>query len=388
MTKGLWPSRQAAISGIGETKYEWKSPVSVQENILNASRAAISDAGLEPSDIDGVAVEGTIVNHFISPDEVMAGLGSGDWGFLSSGGLGGAGTVGAMEQAALAIAGGAAQSVLCYFGVNWGGHASDIYDVHGEDPYKRDLEVPAGFYGQACYFGVKAQRYAAEYGLTEEQLGWVALAARAWAQKHEGALRREPLTMDDYLASRMISTPLKALDCSLINDGAAAFVMTSVDRAAASGKPVVTIAGSAFAHEGIANHSILTQGTTLSTSARDSAPRALERAGLSVSDVDLFEIYDCFTITLMIQMEDIGICPRGTAARFVEGGRIGPEGDTPINTHGGLLSHSYMVGINHVIEAVRQLRHDAGDRQVKDAEVALVAGYGSSGHATSILTNR
>lgn len=383
----VWPSYKCAVAGVGETPYEFKSERSVQANILDASRAAIEDAGLKTSDIDGIAIEGTIVSHFITPDEVMSGLNAGEWSFLSSGALGGAGTVGALEQAALAIEGGAATAVLCYFGVNWGGHASDIYDVHGHDPYKRDLEVPAGFYGQASYFGVKAQRYAAEHGLSEEQLGEVALAARHWAQKHPGALRREPMTMDDYFKSRMISTPLRVADCSLINDGAAAFVMTTADQAKSGPHAPVYIAGASMAHEQVANHSVLTQAQTLSTNARVSAPRALERSGLKVTDVDLFEIYDCFTITLLIQMEDIGICPRGTAARFVEGGRIGPEGDTPINTHGGLLSHSYMVGINHVVEAVRQLRHEAGDRQVQDAEVALVAGYGSSGHASAVLTN-
>jgi acetyl-CoA acetyltransferase len=382
-----WPAYQCAIAGVGETAYEWKSSRAVQQNILAACRSAIDDAGLSTSDIDGVAIEGSIVSHFISPDELMAGLGVREWNYQSAGSLGGAGTVAALEQAALAIAGGSARAVLCYFGVDWGANAGDIYDFHGRDPYKRDLEVPHGFYGQPSYFAVKARRYASEYGLTPEQLGGLAISTRAWASLHPGALRREPMTMDDYLQSRMISTPLRVADCCIINDGAAAFVVTSAETAQARGSTPVYIAGVAQSVDGIANNSVLTQGSLLSTSGRLSGPLALERAGLTIRDIDLFEIYDCFTISCLIQIEDLGICRPGEAAGLVGEGRTGPGGDVPVNTHGGLLSHSYMVGINHVVEAVRQLRHSAGDRQVPQAEAAVVTGYGSSAHATAVLTH-
>lgn len=163
--------------------------------------------------------------------------------------------------------------------------------------------------------------------------------------------------------------------------------MTTLDRARDLAKPPVVVAGVGFGAKNVTQAQYFTQSKDLLTSAASiSAPRAYGDAGLGSSDVDFAEIYDCFTISMLIQMEDAGRAPKGEGAKFAATGAIGPGGSMPINTHGGLLSQSYLVGGNHVVEAVRQLRHERGVAQVPDAEVGLVAGLGSMDHSTLILT--
>jgi acetyl-CoA acetyltransferase len=295
--------------------------------------------------------------------------------------------VGAPHLAALAIRAGIATSVISYYGADFGSSAGGPYAFPVALDTKAAIEMPAGWYGQPLYFAAMAQRYRHLYGLSPEQQAEVAIAARAHAVRTPGAMRRTPLTPADYLASPMVADPLRALDCSLISDGATAFVMTSLERARSLARPPAVVAGIGVGSVPETQASYFTQHPDYpSTPAALSAPRAFREAGLQPADVDVAEIYDCFTISTLLQLEECGFCGRGEGAAFVEGGRTGPGGALPVNTHGGLLSHSYMVGAHHVVEAVRQLRGERGVGQVPSAEVALVAGLGVPDHATLLLT--
>jgi acetyl-CoA acetyltransferase len=231
------------------------------------------------------------------------------------------------------------------------------------------------------------QRYRHEYGLEPEELGAFATSARKHAMLTPNALRKTPLSIEDYLNNSVIADPLRKLDCCLVNDGGCAYVMTSLERARSLKKPPVVFAGGAVATKNVTQAQYFSQSKDLLRSAGYlSGPQAFAKAGLSVGDVDVAEVYDCFTISELIQIEDVGLAPRGESAKMAAAGHFDPGGRLPINTHGGLLSQSYTVGANHVIEAVRQLRGERGEAQVEGAEVALVAGLGAPEHATILLT--
>ena len=224
------------------------------------------------------------------------------------------------------------------------------------------------------------------YGTTAEQLAAVAVAARKWAMVNPKALRRTPLTVAEVLASPMISTPLHALDCCLLTDGGGAVVVTSAERVRSLPKPPIYVLGSGATqtHEAITNMPELTE-----TAARLSGQLAYGRAGMKPGDMDVVQIYDSFTITVLLSLEDLGFCGKGEGGAFVLDGRIAPSGPFPLNTSGGGLSycHPGMFGIFLMIEAVRQLRGECGERQVPGAATALCHGTGGqlSTAATLIL---
>jgi acetyl-CoA acetyltransferase len=376
-----------AIAGIGSTEHVRRSTRSIVELVVEASLAAIADAGLQSADIDGIVTDVSYMPLRAPADEVAAALGIGERCFTAHGLVGGAGVVGAPHLAELAIGSGQARHVLSYYGADFGSAPGGPYAFPVALDTKVGIEMPFGWYGQPLYFAAMAQRYKHEFGLTAEQQAEVAIAARGHAARTPGAMRQEPLTLERYLASPMVADPFRGLDCSLISDGGTAFVMTSRERARDLPRPPVLVAGIGLASAAETQAGYFTQHSPYpGTAAVRSAPRALAQAGVTAADVDVVEFYDCFTITTLLQLEECGFCGRGEASRFVEGGRIGPGGSLPVNTHGGLLSHSYMVGAEHVVEAVRQLRGDRGEGQVPDAEVALVTGLGVPDHATLILT--
>lgn len=371
-----------AIAGVGETEFARKLDRPFDQLVLQACRRAVADAGLEPGDVDGF-----VAAHGAPPaDDLAAALGA-RRSFTAGAGLTpGAGSVGSLETARLAIQSGLADHVLVYYGFQ-GSRPGGPYAFHAEDPVKAALEMPFGWYGQPTYFAAWATRYCHVYGVKPEDFAPVALAARAWAGRTPGAQRSEPIDESDYLSSPMVATPLRALDCCLISDGAAAFVVTSLDRARSLRRPPVVVAGLGLASLDVTLTSIFTQKPDLlSLGSAVSGPRAFAEAGLGPDDVDVAQIYDCFSITMILQMEDLGFCPRGEGFAFASGGRIGPGGQFPVNTNGGHLSYAYMPGMNHVIEATHQLRGERGSAQVAGAEVALVAALGGNDHATAILT--
>lgn len=376
-----------AIVGVGETEYVRRGTTAIDALALEASLLALADAGIDPSEVDGIVTEASSMPSRVPADEIAVALGVRDRCFTAHANVVGAGIVGAPALAALAIETGRASVVLSYYAADLGSSAGGPYAFHAEDPLKASLEMPFGWYGQPTYFAAWAQRYRHEFGLTTEQQAAVAMAARAHAARTPGAMKRVPFGYEEYLASPMISEPLRMLDCCLINDGGTAFVMTSRDMARDLPKPPVVVAGCGIGSKPVTQSSWFTQNPDyLTTPAVHSAPRAFAQAGITPADVDFAEIYDCFTITTLLQLEDLGFCAKGEGASFVEDGRTGPGGSFPVNTHGGLLSHSYLQGANHVVEAVRQLRHERADGQVAGAEVGLVAGLGVPDHATLVLT--
>jgi acetyl-CoA acetyltransferase len=377
-----------AIVGVGETDYAWKDPRSPAALAVDATRRALADAGLEPADVDGIVTESYTLAHGAPADYVAAHLGLRERAFTAHAGIAGSGTVGAPALARLAIESGQADVVVSYYAINLSARgAGGAYAIHAGDRAKAAFEMPFGFYGQPVYFAAAAARYRHQFGLEPEQLGAVALAARAHAQRTPNALRREPLTMADYLANPLVADPLRKLDCCLVNDGGVAFVMTSAERARDLARPPVLVAGVGIASKPVAQSGYFSQSADLlTTAATTSGAKAYRDAGLTPTDVDVAEIYDCFTISLLLQLEDLGFAEKGAGAAFVASGAIAPGGRLPVNTHGGLLSQSYLVGANHVVEAVLQLRGTRGEAQVPAAEVALVAGLGAPEHATLLLT--
>jgi acetyl-CoA acetyltransferase len=311
--------------------------------------------------------------------------------FSSSNSIGGSSFVAHVHEAVLAIQAGVCEVALITHGetrrsnMRRGVTPRPAHD----DPWFADWQWER-IYGVASpppAYALAATRHMHQYGTTSEQLAEIAVATRAWAALNPRAYTRDPLTVEDVLASKWVAYPFHVLDCCLVTDAGGAIVLTRSDRARDLGVPVVEVAGTAVAH----THHMVSQMPDLTESpARLSAAAAFAQAGLSPSDVDVAELYDSFTYTVLVQLEDVGFCAKGEGGDFVSGQRTAPGGDFPLNTSGGGLSYTHpgMFGMFLLIEAVRQLRGECGGRQVEDAEVALVNGMGGylSSSATAVLT--
>jgi acetyl-CoA acetyltransferase len=235
-------------------------------------------------------------------------------------------------------------------------------------------------------YALATSRHMHQYGTTREHLAHVAVSARAWAAKNPEAFMREPLSVEEVLAARMVADPLTVRDCCLVTDGAAAIVMTRAERAPdLAARPVYLLGAAAATHH--MNISAMPDLTV--TAAAESGPRAFAQAGVRPQDIDVVELYDAFTINTLLFLEDLGFCPKGEAGRFVQEGRIAPGGTLPVNTNGGGLScvHPGMYSLFCVVEAVQQLMGLAGQRQVPGAKLALAHGNGGvlSSQVTAIL---
>jgi acetyl-CoA acetyltransferase len=374
-------SRRAVIAGVGHTAFGNLPDRTAWDLEAEAAAAAVADVGLRPAAVDGLltdpgAVQGIldgITPHFLRLGSQL-GL---DPTYTGSEILGGAGSVAIVERAALAVEAGLCEACLCVYG-------DSALSSAGAYGYGRGDEAAFGFFGAAGLHALAARRHMHRYGTRAEHLGEVAVAARAWAAGVSHAQKRRAISMDEYLASDLVVEPLRRLDCCLVSDGAAAVLVTTEERAADLRRPAIRILGHAQAHS-LSTYASPDHFDALPASR--CSPEAFGRAGVTPADVDVALLYDCFTIVVLLQLEDYGFCKKGESGPFVEGGRIGPGGSLPVNTSGGLLAEGYGGGMLHVIEAVRQLRGDAGDRQVADAEVALVSGHGlgMNTHATLVL---
>jgi acetyl-CoA acetyltransferase len=235
-------------------------------------------------------------------------------------------------------------------------------------------------------YALAAKRHMHQYGTTRRQLAEVAVAARAWAQRNPEAFMREPLSIDDVLKARMVSDPLSVRDSCLVTDGGGAFVLVRADRARDLPKKPVYVLGNATANW---NRQISSMHDLTVTAASQSGREAFAMAGLAPRDMGVVQLYDAFTINTLLFLEDLGFCAKGEGGAFVEGGAIGPGGRLPVNTNGGGLSctHPGMYGIFTVIEAVRQLRGEGGERQVPGVVTALAHGNGGtlSSQSTAIF---
>src|SRR5438309_9596827 len=376
-------ARRIAVVGVGETCYERRSSRELAELRREAARAAIADAGLDASAVDGLIVPGA---GYAELHELARDLGMRGQFHAASCFHSGTAVVAAPLEAALAIEAGLAHAVLCCQGVAWGSERrGNVGQPHAEMRMKASFEIPFGWYPQVVHFAGMARRHMALYGTTEAQLGAIAVAARRHAALSDNALLgAKPLALADYLATPYIADPFRVHDCCLVNDGAGAFVMTSVARARHLRQPPVVVLGVGTGVSEDGEYSSL-RGNYLATPAIHSAPRAFAMAGLTPADVDFVTLYDNFTSMVIQQLEDLGFCQRGEGGPFVEGGRIEVGGELPVNPSGGQLAQAFVLMMNNLCETVRQLRGAAGPRQVRDAEVGLVAGYSGAQHATLLL---
>lgn len=386
---------RAAIVGIGETEYTRGSGMSHLALLLQAATRAVEDAGLSPRDIDGIIPALNIVPF----EELAVNLGVEDLKYTAATNMGGASATATLLSAAMAVATGVATNVLCLAG--WNGYSAIRLSGLGQAQASgagvpmtsmfaklRDFEMPYGVFVPAQWYAPMAMRHMHEYGTTSRQLGSVAVACRKHAQLNEKAIMRgRPMTIEDHQNSRMIVTPFHLFDCSLETDGAAAAVVTSAHRARDMKHRPVYIMGAAEGHP-VPVDQIAGRRDMFQVGLSYAAPRAFAMAGITPEDIDVAEVYDCFTWVVICQLEAMGFCERGEGGPFVEGGRIELGGQLPINTHGGLLSQAHILGMNHVVEAVRQLRGDAGEAQVKDAEVSLVTGWGDLGDGSIAILRR
>ncbi|HZR82130.1 MAG TPA: acetyl-CoA acetyltransferase [Candidatus Binatia bacterium] len=361
---------EIAVVGVYEHPCRWAPDKTAYQIAAESARGALADAGLTIHDVDGYATSG------VGPIGVMSMCHhlnlKPDW--LDSTAIGGSSFVAQVAHAGAAIRAGLCRTVLITYGSTaaserfaigtGGGFATDPPD-NFDAPYGPTI---VGAYAMA------AQRHMFQYGTTSEQLAEIAVTMRRHAGLNPYAKYRDAITVEDVLASRVISSPLHLLDCCVISDGGGALVVTSAERARDLPKKPALVLGA-----GIANrHSGIGQRDILDIAARQSGKKAFERAGVKHSDVDLCMIYDSFTITVLLTLENLGFCPMGEGGAFVQGGRIALGGELPVNLDGGGLSsnHPGMRGMFLVIEAVKQLRGEAGPRQVKGAEVALCHGTG------------
>lgn len=380
------PGDEIAIVGIAETPPARRATRDLKSLVVDAALGALADAGIAPEEVDGIVTDAGIMPASV-PADYVAGQLSIRSGYTASVSYGGAGIVCAPMLAEAALRSGQANVVLSYFGVDWGSRPEGPYAFHDRYPAKLLFEKPYGYNAQPLYFAHLAQRYIHEYRLTEEQLASVAITHRRHALAKGNAQARSPLTLADYRASRMIAAPLRAVDCCLISDGAGAFVMTRGDRARDLRQPAVYVKGVGFASAPLSGDSAFTQNPDyLSTpAAREASLSAQKAAGVSLAELDFAQIYDCFTISCLMELEDIGLCGRGESGAFFQDGHASLGGQLPVNTHGGLLSYSYLLGIEHVVESVRQLRGTAGATQVPGAELGLVSGYSIPDYGVLIL---
>ena len=371
---------EIGIVGYGQTKYEKKTDRTLISMLAETARLALDSAGMKKTDIDGIAV----CSFVLPPDNAVTlaeqfGVPI-SWGYFGT--AGGAGPVASVINAKRAIEGGQAKAVLCL--------AGDNYDVAGHyklmDFFNKALinyGTPNGFGGANGLFGIVQRKHMEAYGTRREDLGRISVGQRASARLNENALLRGPMTIEDYMNSRVIADPIHLYDCVLPCAGAEGVVVTSLDRAPA-GKGVRILSGYEQHNHPAGEIAPLTGGWALF---RD---RLFADAGLSHADIDLMQAYDDYPIMVAIQLEDLGFCKKGEVSQFLAKNTFAYDGSFPLNTNGGQLSCGQagaaggMIGL---VEAIRQMRREAGPFQVAKTQHALVSGYGMVGYGHGLSTS-
>lgn len=384
---------KAAITGLGITAQGRIYGHSAAWFAAEAIKLAVEDAGLRKEEIDGL-----LVNQGVTPLPGMGGLdlqnhlGLTNLRLLASMNVGGA-TAGIMVQyAALSVIHGLATHVVCVFadaplregrggGAAYGGVGSALAPQG-----MRGLYTAFGMFGVNAQYALAARRHMGRYGTTNDHFGAIAVAQRQWATMNPLAQQREPITLEDYHASRWVAEPLHLLDCCLVSNGGVAVIVSPADRAKDLKQPPVYLWGMGQGHPG----DLRRKGWDVET--QTGAPIAKERAfrmaGIDVRDIDVCQIYDCYTYTVLVTLEDYGFCPKGEGGPFVADGKLGPGGALPTNTGGGQLSGYYMWGMTPLSEGVIQARGQGGERQVPKHDVVLVTGNGGilDHHCTLVLS--
>jgi acetyl-CoA acetyltransferase len=373
------------VAGVGETEYSRRGGRPAMRMALEAIHEACADAGILPSAIDGIVTSPTAP----SAEELAANLGLSRVSFHCSVHMGGASSVAGLRHAALSIGAGLARHVLLVQARNASSGARIHHrpSVQPSQQYRRQLEVPYGWNVPAQRYSMICRRYMHEYGLTREQLGIVAVSASRHAQldPHAQNYGRE-LSMEQYLAGRPIADPYTRYDCCLETDGACAIVVSAAT--SAPGRRWQAEILSVGEGRPSSPDDLTNRPDFLRIGLEPAAADAWEHASLGPEDMDAAMIYDCFTFQLIHQLEAVGFAPRGEGASLCRLDVIGPGGRFPVNTHGGLLAGGHLVGLNHVVEATRQLRGEAGARQLENARHIAVTGWGDLGDGSLAILRR
>lgn len=362
------PSRVAVV-GVAESDLGQVAPGTTPIDLMaQATMRALDDCGLKLADIDGLFCASAQVRF--GPMVLAEYLGIKPHYFDGTQ-IGGSSFMTHLAHARLALEAGECDVAL----IAYGSTQRSVSRAQASPPDFNPYETPYRPLMPASAYALAASRHMHQFGTTREQLAEVAVAARRWALMNPKAWEKTPLSIDDVLSSRMVSWPLTVRDCCLVVDGGGAMIVTRTDRARALRKPPVHVLGigEALGHTSISNMPDLTV-----TAARESGRDAFAEAGLEPADVRMLSLYDAFTITPILFLEDLGFCAKGEGGPFVQDGAIAPGGRLAVNTNGGGLSycHPGMYGLLGMIEAVRQVRGECGERQVPDCDVALAHGNG------------
>ncbi|HUN57761.1 MAG TPA: hypothetical protein VMU41_06570 [Candidatus Binataceae bacterium] len=378
---------KVAIVGAADTEVGVVPNLSATQLYVKAAKLALDDAGITKDQVDGLITCVSFVEPYMYHAEMIAEYLQIFPRYCMTAPSGGGTTIAMIHHAASAIVTGMCDTILMTMADSQlsglsRDKAIEAMSGAGHPQFERPYGPPI-----PAFYALLARAHEHAYGTTAAQRAAVAVACRKHASMNPEAQMRKPITIDDVLNSRMIADPLHLLDCSLVSDGGAAIIMTSAERARDFPKKPVYILGVGEGH----SHEHVSQAISLTTSAaKEAGERTYAMAGLGPKDVDVAELYDCFTPVVIIELEDLGFCAKGEGGSFVENGRIELGGELPINTHGGLLSHCHPGqpgSMFSVTEAVRQLRGECGPRQVDDAKIALVHGQGGimSTHCSMLL---
>ena len=378
---------KVAIVGAADTDVGIVPDLSATQLCIDAARRALADAGIGKDQVDGLVTCNSMAEPYMYHAEAMAEYLQIFPRYCISVGAGGGTTFSILHHAASAIVTGMCDTVLITMADSLRSGLSREQAMlmqsstgHGQFEQPYGPTVPA-------YYALIAQAHMARYGTTPEQFARIAVACRKHAALNPTAQMREPITVEDVVNSRLIADPLHLLDCSLVSDGGSAVILTSAERAADFPHAPVYMLGVGEGH----GHEHISQARSLTTSAAlESGQRAYAMAGLAPKDMDFAQLYDCFTPTVLLELEDLGFCDKGEGGAYVESGAIELGGSLPVNTHGGLLSHCHPGNPGSMFaltETVTQLRGQAGARQVQGAEVAMVHAQGGimSSHTSLIL---
>lgn len=361
-----------ALAGVGMTDLSKASGRSVQSMATEACRSAVEDAGLDLAEVDGI-IGYSFNNDSVSSQAVATTLALPDPHYLVDVSLGGQAPSFLVIQAAAAVHSGLVRNVLVFRALN-GRSGQRVGSTRGPG-LAAAFRYPFGFHAYPQFIAMWARRFLIETGGSELDLGAVAVAQRKWAMHNPRAIRRTPLSIDDYLASPLIADPFRAADCTTEVDGACAVLVTSRERATDLRHDPVVIEGAAY---GTGQGSGLDAGDALLW---DDLTRNFTSiiaddlwgsAGLAPQDVDMAQLYDCFSSSVLLAMEGLGLAGRGEAAELIRGGHTSPGGRLPVNTNGGLLNEGYLHGMNTIAEAVVQLQGRAGTRTVAGARTCVV----------------
>lgn len=377
-------ARRPAIAGLGMTPIGKVYGTPAAELAAEAVRLAAADAGLRLADIDGLLTSSGVTPGAGLHLQQMLGL----TGLGLSCDMQAFGTTAAamVQYASMAVMTGMAQAVACVFAdvpLRQDKATGTAYDGSRFAPAGwRGLLTASGIGAATTMYALAASRHMTVYGTTSEQLGHIAVAQRQWAALSPLAQMREPITLEDHQSSRWVSEPLHLLDCCLVSNGGIAVIVTSAQRAAELAQPPVHVLGWAQSHPGRPRESF-----GLVSGAATAGPAALAMAGVKLADIDVTELYDCYTYTVMITLEDYGFCAKGEGGPFAASGVLGPGGKLMLNTGGGELSGYYLWGMTPLSEAVIQARGQGGDRQAGRHDLVLVSGNGGvlDHHATLVL---